>query len=283
MNHKTQPVLILGRGQLGSQFVSDYNGPDLMCLDYPDLDITNPEHDEKIVQLQPAVIINCAAFTDVDRAEAEPQLARSVNATAPGRLSQLAKSLGAKFVHISTDYVFDGAAASKPYQEQDVPNPINVYGQTKLEGERLVSESGADHLIIRTAWLSGGSGPNFILKMLSLAKTKSELSIVTDQTGSPTFTKDLAAAIMSLLEQEQSGLFHVVNTGMATKFELARELFRLAGLETKLIAAKSSDFPSAARRPAFTPLSTKKLSRYFEMPSWQQGLKRYYDELLKSQ
>ncbi|QQG49768.1 MAG: dTDP-4-dehydrorhamnose reductase [Candidatus Berkelbacteria bacterium] len=280
MNIEPRSILILGSdGQLGSELSGML--PEAEKLSYPDWDITNPADDAVIAQMRPKVIVNCAAFTNVDRAESEQEVARAVNAEAPGRLAKLAHRLGALFVQVSTDYVFDGHKG-EPYAETDTPNPLNVYGKTKLAGEQMVAESGAKYLIVRTAWLHGPKGPNFLSKMLELAKTNDELTVVADQKGSPTFTADLARAIMALIDQGQTGLFHAVNSGSASRYELVRELFQLAELKTRVKSGSSEEFPAAAMRPPETVLDTSKLQKFFVMPTWQDGLKRYWLEASKA-
>lgn len=276
---ESKRYLIIGAGgQLGSQFQRTLERSEIVALDYPDYDLTNPAHDAQIVAARPEIIINCAAYTAVDKAEAELGRARALNAEGPKRLAALAKKLDALLVHVSTDYVFDGTSTA-PYQETDPTKPINAYGQTKLEGDQAVMASGARFIIARTAWLCGGQGPNFILTMLKLGRERDELKVVTDQVGSPTFTKDLVMGIMALIEQNQTGLFNVVNAGSATRFELVKELFRLANLTTKLLPATSSEFPTPAARPHFSVLSTRKLEQYYQPRSWQVGLADYYQEI----
>lgn len=271
-------VLIIGAsGQLGTEF--SRLRPAARQLSYPDYDLTKARDDDQIRRAEPAVIINCAAYTAVDQAETEVALATAINATAPGRLAKLAKELGAVLVHISTDYVFDGTSPT-PYTEASPTHPINTYGRTKLAGDEAVRQAGGQFLIARTAWLCGGRGPNFILTMLKLAQSRPELKVVTDQIGSPTFTKDLALAVLDLVDQNQTGLFNVVNAGQASRWELVAELCRLAKLPTKLLPAKSADFPTAAARPAHSVLAIDKLTKFHPMRSWQAGLEDYYQQIV---
>lgn len=271
-------VTVLGDGQLGSQFVRDFGQSDLTALAYPEIDVTNKGSDEKIRKTDPEVIINCVAYTNVDKAEQEPETCRAVNALAPGRISKLAKELGALFVHISTDFVFDGESRT-PYREMDQTNPLNTYGKTKLEGELMVLESGAESLIARTAWLNGSRGPNFVIKMLELGRSMPEVKAVTDQVGSPTFTKDLAEAVMALIKERKQGLYHVVNSGQASRLQLVQELYRLAGIDTPIRPAVTADFPTPARRPSNSVLSNDKLSTFYIMRPWQEALAEYLNDL----
>lgn len=271
-------VIIGSKGQLGSQFTKDYVDQITGSFDYPEVDITNSASFIKIAVAKPDVIINCAAYTNVDKAESEPDLAQAVNAQGPANLAALAKELDALLVHISTDYVFDGKA-TRPYREDDPTAPLGVYGRTKLEGERAVAASGARYLIARTAWLYGSRGPNFIIKMLELGRERDELKVVSDQIGSPTFTKDLAEGIIALLKAGQTGLFNIVNAGQASRLKLVEELFHLTGLKTKLIPAESNDFPTPATRPLYTVLSLEKLAPFYRPRSWRTALAEYIREI----
>lgn len=272
-------VVIGGNGQLGQQFSTDYQ---LASFDLPVIDITDPLTFRLIKQQRPDVVINCAAYTAVDLAENDQKTAMAVNVLGCANLAALAKELDATLVHISTDYVFDGTS-NVPYTEESQTAPINFYGQTKLEGEQAIINSGVKHLIVRTAWLYGKTGPNFVLSMLKLAQEKSELKVVTDQVGSPTWTHDLAAAVMALLHQKQTGIFNIVNTGSASKYELVKEICNIANLSPALTSATSADFPTPAKRPHYSVLSTTKLEKFFPMPDWRTALRSYLKEVIDSQ
>jgi dTDP-4-dehydrorhamnose reductase len=271
-------VIVGARGQLGSQFTRDYREAVVAALDRPDIDITDPATFGSIRQARPDVIVNCAAYTNVDKAESEPELARLVNTEGPANLASLAKELDALLVHISTDYVFDGEG-TRPYREDDPTAPLGAYGQTKLEGEEAVAAAGARYLTARTAWLYGSQGPNFILKMLELGRERDTLKVVDDQIGSPTHTKDLAGGVMTLLEAGQEGLFHIVNSGRVSRYDLVKELFRLADVSCRLESAKTSDFPTPAARPLYSVLSTEKLEAFYRPRPWQEALADYLKEL----
>lgn len=270
-------AIVGASGQLGSQFINDYP-KHTIAFSPSDLDITDKTTFEGLERTRPRVIINCAAYTNVDKAEIEPDLAYAVNADGAANLAQLARKIDALLVQISTDYVFDGKS-TRPYFEEDPTNPINVYGKTKLEGEKAVMNSGARYLILRTAWLYGGKGPNFILKMIGLGRQHPQVKVVDDQIGSPTFTKDLAEATMALIKNRQTGLFNAVNAGQTSRFELTKEIFRLSGLVAKVIAAKSADFPTPAARPTYSVLATSKLARFYRPRAWQDALKEYIGQI----
>ena len=225
--------------------------------------------------LRPDLIVNCAAYTAVDRAESEPAAAMTVNATAPGVLAEEAKRLGAGLIHFSTDYVFDGEKAGA-YDEADAPNPLNAYGRSKLEGERAVAQSGARHLILRTSWVYSRRGKNFLLTMLELAKTRPELRIVDDQRGAPTSARALADAVAQIARRDwPSGPFHLTCQGSTTWFGFAQAIFaRSPGPRPSLVAITTPEFPTPARRPKNSVLSNARLAQAFgiTLPDWQTAL-----------
>jgi dTDP-4-dehydrorhamnose reductase len=239
------------------------------------------------------VIVNCAAFTAVDRAESEPHTARAVNAIAPGILGEEAKRAGALLVHFSTDYVFDGMKRA-PYIEDDPTHPLGVYGRTKLEGERAIELSGCSHVILRTSWVYGPHGANFMLTMLRLGATREELRIVADQRGAPTSSRELARLVHRLLGHgadglaragvdevaERSGIYHATAGGETTWFGFAGAIFeearrrRPAMRVPRLVAITTAEYPTAARRPANSVLSCARLNAVFGLaiPDWRVGL-----------
>lgn len=244
--------------------------------------------------LRPDVIVNAAAHTAVDRAESEPELARTLNALAPGVLAREAAQLGVTLVHYSTDYVFDGSGEA-PWQESDATGPLSVYGRTKLEGEQLIQQSGARHLIFRTSWVYAARGGNFAKTMLRLAAERERLTVIDDQFGAPTgadLLADLSAHAIRAVRQrpELSGLYHAVAAGETTWHGYARyviEHARRAGVPLKTPAdgiapVPTSAFPTPARRPNNSRLSTAKLQAAFDLvlPDWQQGVARMLDEIL---
>lgn len=224
---------------------------------------------------KPEVIVNAAAYTDVDRAQTDPEPAMRVNADAPGVLAEEAKRLGALLVHYSTDYVFDGEKG-EPYLEDDPPHPLNAYGESKLAGERTIRAAGARHLILRTSWVYSGRGRNFLLTMLRLAREGNELRVVDDQVGAPTSACDLADATAALLGRPgPSGTFHMTAGGATTWHGFAREILAGAGLPAKVAAIRSAEFPRPAPRPRDSRLDNAKLLGTFDvrLPEWRQGLR----------
>ncbi len=267
-------AIIGSNGQLGRQFLQDIKDYNITGFDLDKVDITKPETFGPITDFKPDVIVNCAAYNAVDNAENDRELAYKVNAIGPENIAKLALDLGAKFVHFSTDYVFDGRD-SKPYSENNQTNPINYYGRTKLEGENLVLKANKDSLVLRTAWLYGMKGPNFVLTMLKLGKERESLSVVDDQIGSPTSTKELVRIVMALLNNNQTGLFHCVNDGSVNRYDFTKEIFHLAGITIELKRAKTAEFPTTAERPLYSALSIDKLKQIYQPETWQEALKGY--------
>jgi dTDP-4-dehydrorhamnose reductase len=267
----------------------------LVALDFPEADFSQPESLRAIVRrAQPAVIVNAAAHTAVDRAESEPELARALNATAPGVLAQEAQASGAWLVHYSTDYVFDGSGDA-PRDEDAPPAPLSVYGRTKLEGEELIRASGCRHLILRTSWVYAARGGNFAKTMLRLAAERERLTVVADQFGAPTGADLLAdvtvhALRSALRDASVGGTYHAVAAGETTWHAYARlviEWARARGHAIKVAPeaiepVPSSAFPTPAQRPRNSRLDTTKLQRTFGlvMPPWQQGVERMLAEVL---
>ena len=268
------------------------------------LDFDSPEHcgdfsnpaglADTVRALRPDIIVNAAAHTAVDKAEAEPDLARTLNATAPGVLAQEAARLGAWLVHYSTDYVFDGSG-SRPWVETDAPAPLSVYGRTKWEGEQLIAQSGAKHLILRTSWVYAARGGNFAKTMLRLAQERERLTVIDDQWGAPTgadLLADVTAHAIRHLQQcpQDAGLYHCVAAGetnwhLYAKYVLAQAQKAQAAIElkaTEVAPVPTSAFPTPARRPHNSRLNTQKLQATFglTLPHWQQGVARMLQEAL---
>jgi dTDP-4-dehydrorhamnose reductase len=244
--------------------------------------------------VRPDVIVNAAAHTAVDRAESEPELARTLNALAPGVLAREATKIGALLVHYSTDYVFDGSG-NRPWAETDTPAPLSVYGRTKLEGERLIQAACAQHLIFRTSWVYAARGTNFAKTMLRLAQERERLTVIDDQFGAPTGAEliaDLTAhAIRQCLRQpHDAGLYHLAASGETSWHGYANQVLACARLmhsaikikATEVVAVPSSAFPTAARRPLNSRLDTTKLQHRFglALPRWEQGVGRMMGELV---
>lgn len=290
-------VLIIGaKGMLGGALVKAFDDLKPVCWDKDDVDITNEEQvREKLEALRQAqgridLVVNAAAYTDVDGAETERELAFAVNGVGIKNVARAAKDTGAKMVHYSTDYVFPAfakASAGKPglfdekgeflgFPENYPPGPaVNVYGESKLAGERALAEAGPEFYLIRTAWLYGFGGKNFVDTMLRLAEEKDSLSVVDDQWGSPTFTKDVAEATRQVVTGEfKPGVYHAVNSGVTTWYGLAKEIFKQAGKEVRVEPVTTDQYPLPARRPKYSGLrNTKGL----KMRSWQEALKDYID------
>ena len=271
---------------------------EVVAVDQHECDLSNPDAIRQLVaKVAPQVIINPAAYTAVDKAESEQQLAQAINGTAPGVFGEEAARLGALVIHYSTDYVFDGCA-SGAYLESDTPNPQSVYGKTKLAGEKALQASGADHLIFRTSWVFGAHGANFAKTMLRLAAEREGLKIVADQFGAPTSAALLADVTAQVLGQYKRqgrtgfpfGLYHLVAGGCTTWHEYARTVVRAAlaaGKPLKLTAddivpITTADYPLPAPRPANSRLDTQRLRETFglELPAWQSGLGHVLQQIL---
>ncbi|RYH64900.1 MAG: dTDP-4-dehydrorhamnose reductase [Alcaligenaceae bacterium] len=290
-------LLLLGKnGQVGWELQRSL-APlgELVALDSASADFRQPEQvRETVLKVQPDVIVNAAAHTAVDKAESEPHLARLLNATTPGVIAQAARQIGALMVHYSTDYVFDGSG-SRPWKEDDATGPLGVYGATKLEGERLVAEECARHLIFRTSWVYAARGGNFAKTMLRLAKERERLTVIDDQFGAPTGAELLAdvtahAIRDTLHEPDKAGLYHLVAGGETSWNGYARFVLEHAleaGVELKaspvaVDPVPTSAFPTPAKRPHNSRLNTDKLLAAFDLklPHWQAGVARMLRETL---
>lgn len=243
------------------------------------LDITNSVAVMNLVQdLKPDIIINCAAHTAVDLCETDQERAYAINAIGAKNLAIAANAAEAKFVQVSTDYVFDGNANS-PYTEEDVTNPMSVYGSTKLAGEEFVKENCVKHFIIRTAWLYG-EGKNFVKTMLGLAERNSEVRVVSDQYGTPTSALELARAISFIMETDNYGIYHGTCEGVTTWNKFAEEIFRMAGKAVTVIPITTDEFKAVAARPKYSVLEDKKLkSLGYSMKTWKEALQEYMNAM----
>jgi dTDP-4-dehydrorhamnose reductase len=284
-------LLIIGRtGQVGWELRRT-----LFCLgevvatEYPEIDFTRPETLRELVRRhRPTVIVNAAAYTAVDKAETEPDLAQAINATAPAVLAEEARQLGSLLVHYSTDYVFDGSG-DQPRTETNPTGPLNVYGKSKLAGDLAIAASGCEHLIFRTSWVYGARGSNFLLTMLKLSKERDQLSIVCDQFGAPTTAVSIAQATASVLAQvfsptgqgigERSGVYNLTNGGEASWFDFGEAIFAKAHVLLgtpipTLTPIPTSQFPRPAQRPLNSRLGGEKIERIFGvvLPPWQTAL-----------
>ncbi len=256
---QTEVLIIGSRGMLGFELVKAFADRNPVAWDKTEIDITNEAAVHKAIKkLKPKLVINAAAYTDVDGCESHSGLAMAVNGDAVGYLAEACSANGATIVHISTDYVFRGDNENG-YQEADVPDPVNAYGESKLRGEHLLKEGTDKFYLVRSAWLYGRNGRNFVDTMLTLAKEKRTLKVVNDQIGSPTYAVDLAGSIRRLVDAQSAfGTYHLVNGGRTSWFGLAGEIFKLAKLNATIRPVKTSEFPRQALRPAFSVLITTK-------------------------
>jgi dTDP-4-dehydrorhamnose reductase len=282
-------LLVTGSsGQVGTEVVREMQGrAEVAAHDRRTLDLAQPgQIVERVREARPDVIVNAGAYTAVDRAEEERELARQVNGVAPGVLAEEARRLGAVLIHFSTDYVFDGTKDS-PYVESDATNPVNAYGASKLEGERAIAATGCAHVILRTSWVYGPHGRNFMLTMLRLAATRDEIRVVDDQRGAPTSSAQLARLTRQLVEggleplRAQAGVYHATAAGVTTWFGFAQAIFetlarlRGAGFRSpRLVPIASSEYPTPARRPANSVLSSERLAANLgvRIADWRSGL-----------
>ena len=275
-------ILVVGEtGQLGTAFRRRL-GSEAGYLDRADLDLTDVDRIQPaLAGLRPSAVINCAAYTDVDGAESEPEAADRVNATAVEAMATACAELGAAFVTYSTDYVFDGTS-DRPYVESDSPSPINVYGSSKRAGEMAALSAHPGALIIRTAWVLSGTHANFAATMLRLARQGS-VRVVADQRGSPTLVDDLVGATLAALEEKTSGILHMTNQGAVSWFELAQEVVSLAGLDPSIIdPCTTAEHPTPAARPANSVLESERLDSLglHRLPHYRTSLERAVEELL---
>lgn len=274
-------VLLTGcRGMLGTEVGEALGGVDLLAVDVEELDITDGSAVRATVgDFRPHVIMNCAAYTDVDGAENDRETAFAVNAAGPANLAVASADAGSLLLHVSTDYVFDGTSES-PYLEKSPTCPLNAYGESKLAGEELIQEAGGRWLIARTAWLYGRSGSNFVETVLKLAGEHKRLRMVNDQVGSPTYAGDLADILVRLALRGATGIVNATNSGSCTWFEFAVEILSLASMSDVAVdAVASEEFPRPAARPAFSVLSLERVTELLgETPrGWREALRDYMD------
>ena len=280
-------ILITGaNGQLGSalraleqQFPAyQFIGADRHALPIQDEEAVNNWFNN----YQPAYCINAAAYTAVDKAETDQEQAYAINANGTGYLSAACAKNGARFIHVSTDYVFNGSSA-QPYKETDPTDPINVYGASKLKGEELSLQHNPDTIIIRTAWVYSESGNNFVKTMLRLMKERPALNVVNDQVGAPTYAADLAAAILQIIDkgQWQPGIYHYSNQGRISWYDFAVAIRNHSGLTCEVHPIPSTQYPTPAKRPSFSLLNTEKIQSAFrlQIPAWEESLLRCLQQL----
>lgn len=285
-------ILLLGNtGQLGWELNRTLlTLGELIPMDYPQIDMANPDDLRRIVrQFEPELIVNATAYTNVDQAESEPDLAMAINGIGPGILAEEAKKLGSVLIHYSTDYVFDGSKGDL-YVEEDQPHPINQYGKTKLAGELAVQKVDGAYLIFRTSWVYSLRRPCFVTKVLQWAYNNENLRIVDDQISTPTWSRTLAEATAQIIAQgradslnylrEKSGLYHLANSGFCSRYEWAKFIIEHAPQKEnfkvkEILKAKSSDFPNPAKRPGKSAMSCRKFEDVFsiKMPAWEVALR----------
>lgn len=277
-------VLVTGvKGQLGYDVVRELEKRQIEAVgvDVEEMDITDAAQVETVIRnVNPDAVIHCAAYTAVDAAEDNEELCRRVNAQGTENVAKVCQEMDLKMMYISTDYVFDGQG-TRPWEPDDERDPLNVYGQTKYEGELAVEKYVEKFFIVRIAWVFGVNGKNFIKTMLNLGKTHDKLTVVNDQTGSPTYTYDLARLLADMIQTDKYGRYHATNEGICTWYEFACEIFRQAGMDVEVAPVTSDEYPAKAKRPANSRMSKKKLDEngFGRLPSWQDALKRYLKEI----
>ncbi|MFH1284587.1 MAG: dTDP-4-dehydrorhamnose reductase [Candidatus Peregrinibacteria bacterium] len=272
-------ILLLGQsGMLGSCFFKCLAGQkdaEMYSLKKDGLDITDKETLEKVFErISPHFVINCAAYTAVDSCESDKDAAFKVNGEAPGEIARLCAGKNATLLHFSTDYVFDGKN-DRGYKETDSPSPINIYGESKLEGEKRISENMNDYYIVRTSWLFGENGKNFVDTMIRLARKKYEPNVVGDQTGCPTYTKDLCEACVKyfLSKKLPFGIYHLTNSGQTSWYDFAVKIFKIMESDVKINKISSDAFPQKAKRPKCSILLNTKITE--PLRSWEEALEAY--------
>jgi len=273
-------VLVTGvNGQLGFDVVlaCKENKIDVIGIDIDDLDITIPEDvDHFLQESKAAILVHCAAYTAVDRAEEEKEQCFKVNVDGTRNLARACKRLGMKMVYFSTDYVFPGTG-EQPWKENDKKDPINVYGQSKSQSEEIVNEILDQYFILRISWVFGVNGNNFAKTMLRLGKENGQVNVVNDQIGSPTYTKDVAELIINMMFTQEYGIYHVTNEGFCSWYEFACEIFKQANMEVLVVPLDSSQFPTKAVRPHNSRLDKSQLllKGFTALPTWKDALKRF--------
>ena len=276
-----------GAGMLGQAVaaVATRLGHDVIALSRTDLDITDSDHVRRVVAAaEPRAVVNCGAWTDVDGAETAEAAATAVNGAGAGNVARAAAEIGARIVHVSTDYVFDGVrehaagGSGEPWIESDAVNPIGAYGRSKLAGEEQVAAATDEHAIVRTAWLFGAGGRNFVDTMLALGSDRDEVDVVADQVGSPTWSAHLAEALVEVAERRGDvGVFHAAGAGACSWYELAVEVFARAGVRCRVRPTTAERYSRPAPRPAYSVLGTEREAAP-ALPSWQEGVAGYLAE-----
>lgn len=277
-------VLVTGvKGQLGHDVVKEllFRNHLAVGVDIEEMDITDAEKVRKVIsEAECDAVIHCAAYTAVDAAEDNEELCRRINAEGTKNIARVCQEQDISMMYLSTDYVFSGDG-ERPWKPDDAKQPLNVYGQTKYEGELAVQNYLDRYFIIRISWVFGLNGGNFIKTMLNLGKTRDVITVVNDQIGSPTYTRDLAVLMVDMIETDKYGIYHASNEGICSWYEFANEIFRQAGISVMVKPVTSDEYPSKAKRPSNSRMDkTKLVANGFKLlPHWQDALSRYLEEL----
>ena len=277
-------VFVTGvKGQLGYDVMNELEkqGLEGIGVDIDEMDITDADQVNKVIkEAAPDAVIHCAAYTAVDAAEDNEEICRKVNAQGTENIAKVCEELDIKMMYISTDYVFNGQG-ERPWEPDDEREPLNVYGQTKYEGELAIEEHVKKFCTVRIAWVFGVNGKNFIKTMLNLGKTHDHLTVVNDQTGSPTYTYDLARLLVDMIQTDKYGRYHATNEGLCTWYEFACEIFKQAGMDVSVAPVSSDEYPAKAKRPSNSRMDKSKLTAngFQPLPTWQDALSRYLKEI----
>lgn len=277
-------VFVTGvKGQLGYDVMNELEkqGLEGIGVDIDEMDITDADQVNKVIkEAAPDAVIHCAAYTAVDAAEDNEEICRKVNAQGTENIAKVCEELDIKMMYISTDYVFNGQG-ERPWEPDDEREPLNVYGQTKYEGELAIEEHVKKFFTVRIAWVFGVNGKNFIKTMLNLGKTHDHLTVVNDQTGSPTYTYDLARLLVDMIQTDKYGRYHATNEGLCTWYEFACEIFKQAGMDVSVAQVSSDEYPAKAKRPSNSRMDKSKLTAngFQPLPTWQDALSRYLKEI----
>ena len=278
-------VLVTGvKGQLGYDVVRELQkrGHETVGVDIDEMDITDAAAVERVMtEVQPDAVIHCSAYTAVDRAEEDTEICRRVNVDGTENIAKICKKLDCKMLYLSTDYIFSGDG-ERPWEPDDERHPLNVYGQSKYEGELAVEELVEKFFTVRIAWVFGVNGKNFIKTMLRIGKERGAASVVDDQIGSPTYTYDLARLLVDMIQTDKYGRYHATNEGLCSWYEFACEIFRAAGMDVKVTPVHSDEYPAAkAKRPMNSRMSKEKLTEngFERLPEWKDAVARYLKEI----
>lgn len=281
LGNELSKIIKDGKAEIGG-ISENIKNAEVVALDVEDLDITNfKQVKEIILREEPDVIINCAAITDVDECEIERDFAFKVNALGPKNLALISEQIEAKLVQVSTSYIFGGITQENPFAEFDLTSPYNVYGKTKLSGENFVRALSSRYFIVRTSWLYGSMGNNFVYKIRDLGKARDKLNIVNDQKGNPTNVNDLAYHILKIIETEEYGIYHCTGEGECTWYDFARRIIELSDINCEVVPCTSEEFKMVAKRPKYSSLDNMMLRCTVgnEMRNWEEALETFINSL----